>query len=278
MLSYRHSFHAGSFADVIKHVVLVEILRHLVSKDRAFDYIDTHAGAGLYDLRSEQARKLQEYRNGIGKLTAGAFPELAVYLGIVQQFNAASDLHYYPGSALIASHFLRAKDRSWLFELHPADFALLQQRLAADRRVRAMRKDGFRGLLGLLPPASRRALVLMDPAYEVKTDYQQVFETLASAHRKFATGIFALWYPVVERRQIDELEDRFTGSGIRKIQLFELGVSADAPGSGLSAAGIIVINPPWTLQQTMAALLPRLVAALAVGDGAFFRCQTLVDE
>lgn len=278
MLSYRHSFHAGGFADVIKHIVVIEILQHLVGKDRAFHYIDTHAGAGLYDLRSEHADKLQEYVKGFGKLTVEALPELASYFAIVKKYNPTAALNYYPGSPLIAAHFLRSADRSWLFELHPADFALLQQQFAADRRVRVMREDGFKGLLSLLPPVSQRGLVLVDPSYEVKTDYAQVFETVARAHKKFPTGIYALWYPVVDRTPIDALEKKFIGSGIRRIQRFELGVSSDAHGKGLSAAGMIVINPPWMLLEKMAALLPKLVAALATGSDGFFQCQVLAGE
>ena len=278
MLSYRHSFHAGGFADVIKHVVLVEILQHLTLKDRAFDYIETHAGAGLYDLRSEQAEKLQEYKNGIGKLTATDFPELSPYFTIVDKYNEPAGLHYYPGSPLIAAHFLRPGDRSWLFELHPADAVLLQEQFVADRRTRVMREDGFKGLLSLLPPVSRRALVLMDPPYEVKDDYQQVSQILVKAHRKFSSGIYALWYPVVDRSRIDLLEQQFIGSGIRKIQLFELGIGADTGMKGLSAAGMIVINPPWTLLEKMEALLPKLAAVLALNDDAFFRREVLMDE
>lgn len=278
MLSYRHSFHAGGFADVIKHVVVSEILQHLVRKETAFHYIDTHAGAGLFDLRSEHADKLQEYRKGIGKLTAKEWPELASYFAIVKKYNNTPALNFYPGSPLIAAHYLRAADRSWLFELHPADFALLQEQFAADRRVRVMRADGFKGLLSLLPPVAQRGLVLIDPAYEVKTDYAQVFETVARAHRKFPAGIYALWYPVVDRTRIDALEKQFIGSGIRRIQRFELGISGDAPGKGLSAAGMIVINPPWMLLEKMAALLPKLVAALATDSDGSFQCQVLVGE
>jgi len=278
LLSYRHAFHAGGFADVIKHIVVVEILQHLTKKDSPFVYIDTHSGAGLYDLRSEPAARLQEYQQGIARLRADTFPELSTYLEIVHQYNPEEKLDYYPGSPLIAAHFLRHKDRSWLFELHPADFALLQARFAANRRVRVMREDGFTGLLSLLPPVSRRALVLIDPAYEVKTDYSQVFETVVRGWRKFTSGIYALWYPVVERGRIDELERKFVASGIRKIDLYELGVSGDTSGRGLSAAGMIVVNPPWTLREKMTALLPRLADVLGTGDGAFFRSEVLVPE
>jgi 23S rRNA (adenine2030-N6)-methyltransferase len=278
LLSYRHAFHAGNFADVLKHVVLVEILRHLVRKAGGFHYIDTHAGAGLYDLKSARSGKLQEYRGGIGKLSVERVPELAPYLAIVGQVNEPGALDYYPGSPLFARHFLRPVDRAWLYELHSADFALLGQRFAGDDRVRVMQADGFKGLLSLLPPVSRRALVLMDPAYEVKADYEQVFASLSKAHEKFSTGIYALWYPVVDRSRIDELEKKFAASGMRKIQRFELGIRADGSADGLTAAGMIVINPPWTLLATMAQLLPRLVDCLSCRDDAFYRCDVLAAE
>lgn len=278
MLSYRHSFHAGNFADVIKHIVLIEILEHLSSKDAPFDYIDSHAGAGLFDLGSEHASKLQEYRGGVAKLETASWPELARYFEILGKYNSPGKLQYYPGSPLIARQFLRAKDRAWLFELHPADFDLLQSHTAKDRRFRAEREDGFRGLLALLPPLSRRALVLIDPSYEVKSDFSAVVDTVTKACKKFATGIYAIWYPVVERERIDGLESGFINSGIRDIKRFELGITADADARGLSAAGMIVVNPPWKLMEKMSALLPRLVETLGKDDGASFKADTLVGE
>ncbi len=278
MLSYRHSFHAGNFADVIKHIVLVEILQHLCRKDAPFDYIDTHAGAGLFDLASEPANKLQEFKGGIAKLSPPEWPELAAYFALLKGYNSPGKLEHYPGSPLIAQHFLRAKDRAWLFELHPADFVILDNSIAGDRRIKAVQEDGFNGLLRLVPPVSRRALVLMDPAFEVKDDYLQVVVSCTRAWKKFATGIYAIWYPVVDRERSDELESRFVNSGMRNIQRFELGLTADTDARGLTAAGMIVINPPWTLMDRMTALLPRLVAALGRDDGAFFRADTLVEE
>jgi 23S rRNA (adenine2030-N6)-methyltransferase len=282
MLSYRHSFHAGNFADVIKHIVLVEILQHLCRKDAPFDYIDTHAGAGLFDLGSEHAGKLQEFRNGIARLatppSSELWPELAAYFAVLNQYNSPGELQHYPGSPIIARHFLRARDREWLFELHPADFAILQGNVAGDRRIKVAQEDGFQGLLRLLPPLSRRALVLIDPAYEVKDDFLQVVKTCTRAWQKFATGIYVAWYPVVDRERIDELESRFVNSGIRNIQRFELGLTADTAARGLTAAGVVVVNPPWTLMENMTALLPRLVATLGRDDSAFFRADTLVEE
>jgi 23S rRNA (adenine2030-N6)-methyltransferase len=277
LLSYRHSYHAGNHADVLKHIILIEILKHLIKKEGAFDYIDTHAGAGIYNLQSDHASKLQEYTQGIAKLTEEQWPELAVYFDILKKYNSQNTLQMYPGSPAIARHFLRAQDRSWLFELQPTDAALLSKNMSNIKRVRVMREDGFRGLLSLLPPVSRRGIVLMDPSYEVKTDYSKVFDTITAAYQKFPTGTYALWYPVVDRKRIDSLERRFIKSGIKKIQGFELAIAPDQFGSGMSASGMIVINPPWTLMNTMLDILPKLVATLG-GMSAFYKCNTLVDE
>ena len=277
MLSYRHSFHAGNYADVIKHIVLIEILEHLIKKDSAFDYIDSHAGAGLYDLHSEQATKLQEYSQGIGKLKPEQWPELATYFAILAKHNPAGKLTFYPGSPLIAMHFLRRKDRAWLYELHPKDAALLLKNTAKLKNVRVMRDDGFKGVLSLLPPVSRRGLIFIDPSYEIKTDYAKVFDTINSAYKKFPTGIVALWYPVVDRKIIDHLERKFKRSGIKKIHRYELGIAPDQFGSGMSASGMIVINPPWMLADKLSQILPKLVTTLG-GDGAFYKCDVLVGE
>jgi len=277
LLSYRHSFHAGNYADVLKHIVLIEILEHLIKKDSAFDYIDTHAGAALYNLQSEHASKLQEYKNGIAKLNVEQWPELATYFDIVMNHNSDGEIKFYPGSPLIAMHFLRSKDRSWLYELHPKDAELLSNNMAKIKRARVIYEDGFKGLLSLLPPVSRRGVVLIDPSYEIKTDYAYVFDTLAAAYKKFPTGMYALWYPVVDRTIIDILERKFIRSGIKKIQRFELAIAPDQFGSGMSASGIIVINPPWTLKEKMSHILPKLVSTLG-NEGAFYKCDTLVDE
>ena len=278
MLSYRHSYHAGNFADVLKHIVVVEILEHLTKKDKAFDYIDSHAGAGLYSLKSAHAVKLQEYSNGIGKLKAEDWPELARYFEIVSAFNQSGSLDFYPGSPMFAKHYLRGQDRAWCFELHPADFDLLKINLGSSTRIRLKQADGFKGMLALLPPLSRRGLVLIDPSYEMKTDYTQVFNAVMQAHKKFSTGSYAIWYPVVERQRIVQLQKKFIASGIKNIQCFELGLTADSEERGMTAAGMIVINPPWMLLQKMSQLLPRLVAALGEDATAFSRCDVLVGE
>lgn len=277
MLSYRHGFHAGNFADVLKHIVLVELLEYMTLKDKPFEYIDTHAGAGMYRLDTPQAGKTAEFQDGIARLSAEGFPQLQKYLSLVSRANGGNNLNCYPGSPWLAQQYLRGKDRAWLYEAHPADFAALQQLMAADRHVRCDSGDGFNGLLAHLPPTAKRGLVLMDPPYEIKSDYQKVVEFLGKAHRKFANGVYALWYPVVERSRIETLERQLSNSGIRSIQLFELAVLADSPERGMTGSGMIVINPPWTLFPWMQQLLPELLNTLGE-PGGFYRCEQLVAE
>lgn len=279
MLSYRHSFHAGNHADIIKHVVLVEILEYLTKKPSGFDYIDTHAGAGLYYLKSPQAKKLKEYASGIAKLKVADFPELATYFKILHSVNRNPEaLNYYPGSPIVALHFLRAQDKAWLYELHPQDAYALEDSIKNHRRVKIFNEDGFTGLPALLPPASRRCLVLMDPSYEIKRDYDLVVEALIKAHKKFSSGIFALWYPVVDREKILRLEKKLIHSGIVDIQRFELGLAPDSEERGMTGSGMIVINPPWGLQEKMSQVLPKLVHMLAAEGQGSFRSEILVTE
>lgn len=283
MLSYRHSFHAGNFADVLKHLVVAEILSHLVKKDKPIVYIDTHAGAGLFNLQSDDAEKLGEYRDGIAKVINKGYPEMASYLDLVKGMNKPGLLTRYPGSPLVAGHFLRRQDRGWLYELHPQDSVTLSKNiagsnLAARKNIVVQREDGLKGFLSLLPPVSRRGLVLIDPSYEVKTEYDQVVVALEKAHKKFSTGVYALWYPVVERERIERLERRLLATGIKNIQQFELGVRPDADGQGMTSSGMIVINPPWGLLDAMKSVLPKLAKALAQEGQPVFRCQVLADE
>lgn len=283
MLSYRHSFHAGNFADVLKHLVVAEILSHLVKKDKPIAYIDTHAGAGLFNLQSDDAEKLGEYRDGIAKVINKGYPEMASYLDLVKGMNKPGLLTRYPGSPLVAGHFLRRQDRGWLYELHPQDSVTLSKNiagsnLAARKNIVVQREDGLKGFLSLLPPVSRRGLVLIDPSYEVKTEYDQVVVALEKAHKKFSTGVYALWYPVVERERIERLERRLLATGIKNIQQFELGVRPDADGQGMTSSGMIVINPPWGLLDAMKSVLPKLAKALAQDGQPVFRCQVLADE
>lgn len=278
MLSYRHSFHAGNYADVIKHIILVDVLDYMIKKDKPFDYIDTHAGAGQYDLQGPRAQKNREYENGIGRLDVERWPELNTYLNIIARFNPGHTLKTYPGSAQIAQTFLRAQDRAWLFELHHDEAGQLHKLFARQDNIHIREADGFDGLISLLPPKSKRAVVLIDPPYEIKNDYARVVETLKQSHRRLATGIFLVWYPVVERRRINLLEEALVQSGIHRIQLFELGQRSMSQSSRMHAAGMIVVNPPWTLFSRMNTLLPALADAMTISGKPHFRCVELAGE
>ena len=279
MLSYRHAFHAGNHADVLKHLVLCRSLAYLTRKDKPLCYLDTHAGAGGYALQGPEARKNREYETGIGCLWGREdLPApLADYVALVRRFNADGVLRLYPGSPWFARQLLRADDRLFLHELHPADCAALREQTLGDRRVKLACTDGFQACIALLPPPSRRGLVLMDPPFELKSDYERLVDTLRQAHRRFATGVYALWYPVVERRRIETLERAVRATGIPRVDRYELAVAPDRPGHGMTASGLLVINPPWGLRADMETSLPWLARTLG-GEGGGFRVETLVDE
>jgi len=280
MLSYRHAFHAGNFADVLKHIVLDRILAHLGQKDKPYFCIDTHAGAGGYALTGDYARKNSEFETGIGKLWSRDDLPAAVaeYVAVVKEFNQGDRLRAYPGSPHFERRRLRADDRLVLCELHPTELGLLKSFAPKDRRIRILYGDGFQECIGLLPPPERRGLALLDPSYEIKTDYRQAAETLSGAYRRFGTGIFALWYPVIERRRIDGLEEAVRQSGLRRVHLFELGVEPDARDRGMTASGMIVVNPPWTLHAELAAALPYLADVLGREGGGYYRLFELAGE
>jgi 23S rRNA (adenine2030-N6)-methyltransferase len=282
MLSYRHSFHAGNPADVIKHLVLIETLSYLTKKDKPLEYIDTHSGVGIYRLATAEAQKTQEYLDGIAKLWQyqGENGAIANYVAKVKQFNQG-ELEVYPGSPMVADSLLREHDKRWLFELHPKDSESLKNNMVelSNRRKQTFvrKENGFQGLIGLLPPQAKRGCVLIDPPYEIKSDYEQVVKTVKKAYEKFNSGTIMIWYPVVSRERIDIMEAGLINSGIRNIQLFELATSADSEELGMTASGMIVINPPWTLKQTMDECLPELVTLLA-DEGGFYRSEQLVEE
>jgi len=278
VLSYRHSFHAGNFADVLKHIILIEILKHLCEKDKPFDYFDSHAGAGLYSLISKEATKKREFEQGIAQLNISHFPELSDYLNLINSADNQNNLEFYPGSPLIAKHFLRSQDKGWLFELHPTDFNNLQTNFQHNRRFKLQKSDGFKGLLAVLPPQSRRGVILIDPSYEIKTDYSQIVDTVIRGYKKFSTGTYAVWYPVVERHRVQRLIKQFIQSGIRDIQRYELGVRSDSMSKGMTASGMIIVNPPWKLMTQMKNVLPRLTETLKQDEGAFFKADILVKE
>jgi len=266
LFSYRHGFHAGNHADVLKHCVLVELLAHMAAKDKAFAFVDTHAGAGSYSLGSDFAQKKHEYEDGIGRLwKAGKLPAaLDHYLAQVRALNRDGRLHFYPGSPQIALQMMRAQDRLHLFELHSTESEVLQAYFAKpDRRVAVRAADGFAGLKSVLPPPSRRGLVLIDPSYEDKEDYRRVPDALRDSLKRFATGVYAVWYPLVQRpeahRMAGELENLATGDWLR----VTLKVSSPPEdGLGLYGSGVFVLNPPWKLEAALHAAMPVLAKLL----------------
>ncbi len=271
MLSYRHSFHAGNHADVVKHIVQSLILDALKQKDTPFVYHDTHSGVGRYDLTHEWSEKTGEYKQGIARIwqQEGIPAELQSYLDAIAELNPEDTLRYYPGSPRVARAQLREQDRMVLTELHPSDFPLLEQEFHRDRQVKIFKEDGFQRLKASLPPKERRGLVLIDPPYELAREYRDVVTAIAQSHKRWATGIYAIWYPVVNRVDIEDMIEGLQGLGIRKILQVELGVSPDTLERGMTASGMIIINPPWKLESQMQAVLPFLKERIAPATGHF---------
>ncbi len=267
MLSYRHAFHAGNPADVLKHSVLVSVLDYLLQKPKPLYLLDTHAGAGLYDLISDQAAKTGEAKLGIERVLAATGPRPALIAGYEKIVRASlEELGRYPGTPALLVHFQRAEDRVDLHELHPTDFPLLEARFGARPRVRVCREDGFQALLAKLPPTERRGLVIIDPSYEIKSDYDTVVERLAQAHRRFATGVYILWYPVIDRARVDRLMAALEATAIPRQLRIEFCLSADQSGYGMTGSGLVVINPPFVLEDTVREALPWLAQVMGA-DG-----------
>ncbi|MBP2195556.1 MULTISPECIES: 23S rRNA (adenine(2030)-N(6))-methyltransferase RlmJ [Pantoea] len=280
MLSYRHSFHAGNHADVLKHTVESLILTALMEKEKPFLYLDTHAGAGRYQLSGEHAERTGEYLEGIARIWQQPdAPELLKpYFSAIRNLNPNGTLRYYPGSPLIARHLLRQDDKLQLTELHSSDYPLLRNEFSKDSRARVERADGYQQLKSKLPPPTRRGLILIDPPYELKSDYQAVVKGIQEGHKRFGTGIYALWYPVVLRQQIKHMTKDLQATGIRNILQIELAVRPDSDQRGMTASGMIVINPPWKLEQQMKELLPWLHQKLVPAGTGHTRVEWITPE
>jgi 23S rRNA (adenine2030-N6)-methyltransferase len=281
MLSYRHAFHAGNHADVLKHFVELQLLRYLAQKDKPFWYIDTHAGAGCYELDSEYAGKNAEYESGIARLwDAADLPaSLAEYVAMVKYFNPDGVLHLYPGSPLVALDSMREQDRLRLYELHPTDYEILEQNFAEhSKHVLMVKADGFGAIKALLPPPPRRALVLIDPPYEEKLDYQRVVTALQEGLKRFATGTYAVWYPQLQRSESVQLPEKLKQLDVKSWLHVALSVQAPSDdGFGMHGSGMFVINPPWTLHATLQEVMPVLAARLGQdGAGSFVLEQQAV--
>ncbi len=273
MLAYRHAFHAGNHADVLKHIVLMLVLRHLATKDKGYRFVDTHAGAGGYSLRGRYAQKNAEHERGIGLLWTrdDLPPVVADYVDLVRRFNPDGALTQYPGSPSLALMLLRRQDELRAFELHPTEQKILRATLAGNRHATAIDGDGFEGLRSQLPPPTRRGVVLVDPSYEGTADYGKVVATLRDAVARFADGVYVAWYPQVSKVEAAQLPRRLAALAPKGWLHARLTVQEpDARGFGLAGSGVFVLNPPHTLHATLAKILPFLVDVLGQYAGANF--------
>ena len=288
MFSYRHAFHAGNHADVLKHTVLIATLQYLLQKEAALTVLDTHAGAGLYRLDGDYANKSGEAADGILRLAQAKESELApvlqAYIASVRSFNQGAQLRNYPGSPFIIQSLLRVQERDKLkvFELHPTDMRSLAGNIAqleAGRQVAVLHEDGFEGIKKFLPPPSRRALVLCDPSYELKSDYAKVLDMAADSLKRFATGTYAFWYPIIPRPEAHDLPRRLktmTTKAGRSWLHVELTVKSNKTSvrGGLPASGMFLINPPFNLKEQLKPAMPQLVKLLGQDENAAFTLES----
>lgn len=281
-MNYRHGFHAGNFADVLKHVAWLELLRLLTAKNKPLFVLDTHAGRGGYDLGGEQAARTGEWRDGIGRLLAddAAPPVVRRYVEAVRAYDRKfggqrHTLGHYPGSPRLTRPKLRAGDRCVLCEAHAAEAALLKREFAGDRAVEVRAADGYAALKALLPPAERRGLVLIDPPFERDDEFPRAARALAQALRRFATGVYALWYPLKDEAAVAVLRAAIAAVAPRAVDL-ELCLARPLPPDGLHACGLIVVNPPWTFDGAMKSVLPWLARRLGHDTGGHGTLRWLV--
>ena len=280
MLSYRHAFHAGNFADVLKHSVLTLVLEYITRKEKGFYYIDSHSGAGMYQLADEYAQKTGEYKDGIAKLIEQQdLPEaLEPYIDLVKDLNREeAELSLYPGSPGIARQFTRRQDSAHLFELHPTDIEHLKEYSQRWNKSHVKQSDGYQGVLGLVPPPNRRGVVLIDPPYELKEDYLKAVRTIVNAYKKFATGTYILWYPVVKRELVEQMQSAFTKSDVRNVVQVEYCQKADTTEYGMTGTGLFIVNPPWQLSQQLEEILPYLKAKLGENETSYTLKQLIAE-
>lgn len=279
MLSYQHGFHAGNFADVHKHLVLTLLLQSLNRKAKPWSYLETHGGRARYDLSSEQALKTGEFRDGIARLWQQPAPEAVQgYLEQVAAVNSET-LTTYPGSPLLAAQLAREADKINIMELHPAEAEALKAVFRQDSRVAVHHRDGYEGVLALLPPKPNRGVVLVDPSFEVKQEYRQLVRFIDKACKRWSNGCFAIWYPLLPADLWQQMKRDLAATGIRKILCSELEVASADGERGMYGSGMLVINPPWQLDQTLAEISPWLVEQLQVAAGSGrWRVDWLVPE
>lgn len=279
-MNYRHIYHAGNFADVFKHALLAQLLKSLQRKEAPFCYLDTHAGIGRYDLHHEAAQKTGEYRTGISRLwnVVGLGEGFADYLAAVRALNGGDHLRFYPGSPRIARHLLRPQDRMVLLEMHPEEAAMLRAEFQGDRQVAVHEQDGYAGLKGFLPPKEKRGLVLIDPPYEEKDDFDRIVTGLKAAHERWAGGTYAIWYPIKDRPTVERFHRRLVATGIRKILLAEFAVYPLDNAFRLNGSGMIVVNPPWQYIDIVRPLMAEMQERLRLETPGSRRLEMLVEE
>jgi 23S rRNA (adenine2030-N6)-methyltransferase len=282
-MNYRHAYHAGNFADVVKHAVLCRVLVHLRDKPAAFRVIDTHAGAGRYDLAGPEAGKTQEWQGGIGRLMAAELAApvralLAPYLDAVAGLNPDGGLRAYPGSPALARTWLRWQDRLIACELEPRAAAALGRALAGDARAKAIAIDGWTALTAYVPPVERRGVVLVDPPFEQPGEFARLAQGLAAAHRKWPSGIYLLWYPIKDTAEVAAFARGLARLGIAKMLRMELILPTAGLDTGLRGSGLIAVNPPWTLHDELKVLLPVLADVMSRGEKGIATLDWLAGE
>jgi 23S rRNA (adenine2030-N6)-methyltransferase len=277
MLSYQHDYHAGNHADVLKHSVLALVIHALQRKDTPLRVLDVHAGSGIYDLRSGEARKNAEFAGGVERVLAASSPpaELRGYVDAVRALNGPGrELHLYPGSPQVARHLLRPQDQLELLELHPAALARLHRNFGRDSRVHIHDRNAFEGLPALVPPREKRGVVLVDSAYEVKEDFTAIVELLRNCHRRWATGVYMLWYPLIRHPLAERFTAKVRATGIPRILHAQLRVEVEG-FNGMRGSGLCIVNPPFGLDQKLNVLLPWLWATLKNDDRSGWKVEWL---
>jgi 23S rRNA (adenine2030-N6)-methyltransferase len=273
-MNYRHAYHAGNFADVMKHIVLARILEYLKRKEGAFRVIDTHAGIGLYDLTSEEAQKTGEWLGGIGPLLEADLPTdvaelVSPYLDAVRSVNEQGGVRHYPGSPMVTRYLMRHIDRLTAIELHPQDSATLKQRFAGDWQVRVLELDGWLALGAHLPPKEKRGMVLVDPPFEQEGEFERLVSGLAKAHKRWPGGTYALWYPIKNRKAVAAFREALKETGIPKMLDIAFEIRKPGAEATFDGSGMIVVNPPYVLEDEMKIILPALTKVLAEEKGAY---------
>jgi len=275
MLSYRHGYHAGNHGDVLKHWACVLIANYLGQKSKPYWYIDTHSAAGVYALSSEQSQKTQEYQAGIKTLWEADAPQVFDdYLEIIRGLNPDGKLSKYPGSPWFVRQCLRESDKARLFELHPQDFELLLKNFRGDRQVKMAKEDGFNGLKSILPPPPKRGLVVIDPPYEQAKEYDLVVKNMEQAIKRFATGVYVIWYPLINRKTKQSLSEtmveKLKGQNVNSYLDVRLWVNGRDEDEGMYGSGLMILNPPWNLKDQLNEGLPFLVEKLGQTANAGF--------